>query len=316
MLYHTHTVLIAGAGGSVGRMLMAHFTKDTTVQVRALERSEQAMAELVALYGKNPNVTLCLGDLLDPDSFKQVLDGCDAVIHCAALKHVLIGQTFPTRQARENVNGFCNILEYAQQAGVRRFLLCSTDKAATPTSVMGATKYLLERLCMNASTDSFSAAAVRFVNVIGSNGSLIPIIESRLATRHPVTLRHKQMTRYFMHQHDAVALICHALERMQGGEIFTYNAAAARVQDVMETVLEHHGADASHIVLAQEPTKENIDERLVSPEEMPHLRKSDRFLVLHGKGDGLMEHEKQNALSSSAIMLQKEKIKELLYDQK
>lgn len=309
-----YTVLITGAGGTVGQMLMAHYSRQPDVNILALERSEQAMAKLVNLYGEHPSVKLHLADLLHPTSFQDIVNGCDAVVHCAALKHVLIGKRFPERQARENVDAFCNIFQWARLARVKKFLLCSTDKAATPTSVMGATKYLLERICISGSTENFCASAVRFANVIGSNGSLLPSIKAQLSEGRDVVLRNPQMTRYFMHQTDTVALIQFALENMVGGEVFTYDTPAALVKDVIEVVLDKMDMPTSRLKIATSETHENINERLVSPDEIGSVRKIGHFFVINGHdGESINELDKQRALSSAMAKLTKEQIKELLY---
>lgn len=310
----SEVILITGAGGTVGSLLVGHIIKNTRDTVHAVERSEQAMAFLALRYGDNPRVKLCLGDLLDPQSFAHAADNVDTVIHCAALKHVAIGEAFPDRQARENVTGFCNIIQIARSRGVKKFLLCSTDKAATPTSVMGATKYLLERICINATTAEFKASAVRFANILGSNGSLLHLIEDRIKKGDNITLRDKRMTRYLMHKHHATDLIFYAVKNMQGGEIFTFAAPTARVEDIMKVAVEHYGGDHSRIVHTQAITRENIDERLFSAEELHFVRKSGSFLSMHGtQGDALTEDERLHALSSTTNTLSGNDLREYLF---
>ncbi len=310
------TILITGAGGSVGQMLLAHFVKDPSLQIRALERSEQAIAELLHLYKDNKNIELYFADLMQPETLSEPLSGCDIVIHCAAYKHVNIGKAFPTQQVQENITAFCNILNLSRRAKIKKFLFCSTDKAATPTSVMGSTKYLLEQICMNATTPSFTAAAVRFGNILWSNGSLLPLIEKKIMADQDITLNHEQMTRYLMHKHEVIDLILFALENMRGGEIFTYNAVAASIKDVMEVVLEKSAKKQPKIVISTKATHENIHERFIHPEEAGKVRKQGQFLAIHTSyGNKPDQEELERALSSKTKLLSKSEIKKFLYDQ-
>ncbi len=315
------TILLTGAGGTVGQMLMSDLTKNPFYEIHALERSEQAMAELLNQYGDNKKVKLYLADLLRLESIKEPLDGCEIVIHCAALKHVKIGNTFPTQQAQENLNGFSNILNLARIAGVNKFLFCSTDKAATPTSVMGATKYLLEQICITASTATFNTAAVRFGNILWSSGSLLPLVEKRLAAGQDILLTDKRMTRYLMHQNEVLNLIKFALDTMDGQEIFTYQAHAARVNDILEVAIEQMVETTirrkPQIITLQKPFQENLHERFIRPEEVEKVRKSGYFLILNGiRGEKPTDREIQYALSSNNNLLSKNELKQFLYAQK
>ncbi|HSX29635.1 MAG TPA: polysaccharide biosynthesis protein [Candidatus Saccharimonadales bacterium] len=311
-----NTLFITGAGGSVGQSLIKYFlSNNPKIRIKALERSEMAMAELLALYGNNQRVKPILADLLDFKGLQHELQGCDAVIHCAALKHVIIGKFYPERQAYENVTAFYNIISAAKAAGVPKFIFCSTDKAAQPTGVMGASKHLLEFICRDSATPTFNTATVRFANIIGSNGSLLRVIDSRIKDGADIVLRDERMTRFFLRQENAIALIDYALNHAHLGEIFVRDTPAARIKDVMEVVLEARNIPLSRIKPSREKIFENLYERLVAPEEIEHTRIVDEvyFTVGGQKGAELSRLDAKRALSSSNGTIDKQAIKELIY---
>jgi len=308
------TICITGAGGTVGRLLVEHYLRNPQVTIKAIERSEMAMAELLATFQNNPRLEPILADLLDAPSFQGALTDCDVVIHCAALKHVLIGKQFPERQAYENVTAFYNLIRAARGAKVQKFLLCSTDKAAQPTGVMGATKHLLEFICRDAATPTFATGAVRFANILGSNGSLLHVIQNRLKDGGDITLRDPRMTRYFLRAPEVVELIDYALTHIQNGEIFTRDTPTARIQDVIEVAFEHYGIPEHRLRMTTQQTQENTHERLISPDEVYLTRKASHYFIVRGThGATLTQVEQERALSSSTQNLSKNQIRTLLY---
>ncbi|SRR6266568_4334360 len=310
----TTTLLITGAGGTVGRLLIDHFLKDPAIRIKALERSEMAMADLINIYGNNSRVELLLADLLDIPSYRDELKDCNAIIHCAALKHVIIGKHFPERQAYENVTAFCNLIREARNSKIQRFLFCSTDKAAQPTGVMGASKHLLEFICRDAATPTFATGAVRFANIIGSNGSLLHVIQNRLKDGKDIILRDKRMTRYFLRPQDATELIAYALTNLQKGEVFIRDTPTARIEDVINVTMRHHDIPLERLKVSTEPTYENIHERLIAPDEILLTRKISQYFIIGGdQGVPLTNKEQERALSSSVDTISKQKIQELLY---
>jgi UDP-N-acetylglucosamine 4,6-dehydratase len=308
------TVLITGAGGTVGRLLIDHYLKDSSIRIKALDRSEMGMAKLLIAYENNPRIEPILGDLLDLSSFRGALSGCDTVIHCAALKHVTIGKHFPGRQAYENVTSFYNLINEARRSGVKKFLFCSTDKAAQPTGVMGSTKHLLEHVCRDAATDSFATGSIRFANILGSNGSLLQVLYDRLQNGKEFTLRDERMTRYFLRSHEVIELASYALAHMQKGEIYIFSTPSALIKDVVGVVFDHYESPRENLKIAVTPSYENIHERLISHDEKSRTRRNGRFLIVGGSGGKeLTSAEFERAFSSSVGNLTKAEIKDMLY---
>lgn len=308
------TILITGAGGTVGRLLVDHYLKDPSITIKALERSEMAMAGLLGAYDNEPRVECILADLLDPSSFRNALKDCDMVIHCAALKHVTIGKHFPERQAYENVTCFYNLIRESRASGVKKFLFCSTDKAAQPTGVMGGSKHLLELVCRDAATDTFATGTIRFANILGSNGSLLPLLQSKLDNDEDFILRDERMTRYFLRSHEVIELVTYALAHMKQGEIFIFDSPSALIKDVVEVVFEHAGMPQKKITLATAPAYENIHERLVSQDERSRTLRRDGFFVIDGDaGEEPTSTDYERAFSSSVGNISKAEIKKMIY---
>jgi FlaA1/EpsC-like NDP-sugar epimerase len=173
--------------------------------------------------------------------------GIDLVIHAAAMKHVPAAEFNPFEATETNVRGTQNVVEAAIDAGVERVLMISTDKAVDPSNVMGATKLLAERLMGAAEHYKGPAptrfAAVRFGNVIGSRGSIVPLIRGQVARGGPVTVTDPDMTRYLMPIDHAVDLCLRALERMQGGEVFILKMPRVRTGDLVDVLVEAFAPD-------------------------------------------------------------------------
>jgi FlaA1/EpsC-like NDP-sugar epimerase len=166
----------------------------------------------------------------------------ELVFHAAAMKHVPASEFNPFEATETNVRGTQNVVEAAIDAGVERVLTVSTDKAVDPTNVMGATKLLAERLMSAAETYKGGSqtrfASVRFGNVIGSRGSLVPLIRGQVARGGPVTVTDPEMSRYMMPMRDAVRLCFEAMQRMAGGEVFILKMPRIRVGDLVEVLIE------------------------------------------------------------------------------
>ncbi len=175
-------------------------------------------------YGDALDTEVAIGSVRDISRLDEVFAKYrpDVVFHAAAHKHVPLMETSPVEAIKNNVNGTFNTAKAADLAGVKRFVLISTDKAVNPTNIMGATKYLCELIIqyMNQTSKHTSYAAVRFGNVLGSNGSVLPLFRKQIAAGGPITVTHKDITRYFMTIPEAAQLVIQAGSMAKRGEIF------------------------------------------------------------------------------------------------
>ena len=225
-------ILITGGSGYLGRALTRHWRDQHTVCVYS--RSESAQAAL----DPHPNVRRFIGDVRDRDRLRRAMDGCDVVVHAAALKRIEVGQYNPDEMVKTNVIGTLNVIEAAQDARIERVIYTSTDKAWRPISPYGQSKALAEQLILSANDmvrryRGPKFAVTRYGNVMGSTGSVIP--RWRSATGR-VQLTDPEATRFWMSIDEAVQLIETTMHTMQGGERIIPRLPAFRLGDLAQAM--------------------------------------------------------------------------------
>lgn len=221
-------VLVTGGGGSIGSELCRQVLALRPAQLIIFDQSEyglyQVEQELQGAAHTGTNLRFVLGSVTDPETLRSILtsDAVNTVYHAAAYKHVPIVERNPLEGLRNNVLGTWYTARAAAQANVSHFILISSDKAVRPTNVMGATKRMSE-LVVQMLADRSSGTVfsmVRFGNVLGSSGSVVPLFKQQIARGGPITLTHPDVTRYFMTTQEAVQLVIQAGAMAQGGEVF------------------------------------------------------------------------------------------------
>ena len=222
------TVLVTGAGGSIGSELCRQIARFSPRQLVFLEQSEFALYNIEQEFAGRP-VTCVVGDVKDADRMRVVFASCrpDVVFHAAAYKHVPLMEGANAWEAvRNNVLGTLTVARAAAVAGAGEFVLISTDKAVNPTNVMGASKRLAEVVCQAVQAESAATrfVMVRFGNVLGSSGSVIPLFREQIARGGPVTVTHREIIRYFMLIPEAAQLVMQAgllaARETEGGRVF------------------------------------------------------------------------------------------------
>lgn len=220
------SVLVTGAAGSIGSELCRQVATFRPQRLLMVDNNESSLHDLALDLeaGSGPGcIRLIVGDVTDGSKMQAIFAGerPDIVFHAAAYKHVPLMEEFPDEAVRVNILGTRTVLELACRYQAGRFVFISSDKAVRPTSVMGASKRVGELLVLTPAGGSRTlAAAVRFGNVLGSRGSVIPIFERQIDAGGPVTITHPQMTRYFMTINEAVSLVIQAGAATEGGDLF------------------------------------------------------------------------------------------------
>lgn len=220
------TLLVTGAGGSIGSELCRQIARYNPHVLVLFERYENALHSLMLeLKAAFPAVTIfpVIGDVTVPDRVSEVFQRArpDIVFHAAAHKHVPLMELNPKEAIRNNVLGTRVVAEAALKAGVDRFVLISTDKAVNPSSIMGATKRIAEHVMQELNRTGLTKfTVVRFGNVLGSNGSVVPLFSEQIRKGGPVTVTHPEIKRFFMTIPEAVQLVLQASVMGQGGEVF------------------------------------------------------------------------------------------------
>jgi FlaA1/EpsC-like NDP-sugar epimerase len=244
-------VLITGAGGSIGSEIARQVSRSGVNRAILLDHDENSIFELQnELSDIQPPTQIVgiVGDIRDRDQMEYIFDRHrpDIVLHAAAYKHVGIMEQNPCEAVLNNVMGTRHVAELALEFGVGRFLMISTDKAVRPTSVMGATKRVAELLVYNLARsrngDAPEIACVRFGNVVGSRGSVVPIFLQQIAAGGPVTITHDEMTRYFMTIPEAVELVMQACTLPSKGTIYTLDLGdPMRITNLAHKLIEMSG---------------------------------------------------------------------------
>ena len=248
---HNKVVVVTGAGGSIGSEICAQVLRWHPRRLIAIERTENALYHLLeSLNDQLPPVVPegVLGDVTDEGMMDRLIRQCtpDVVIHAAAHKHVPLVEQNVAAAVGNNVFGTKIVAEAAARHGAGTFLLISTDKAVNPSSVMGSTKRVAELVLQDLSGQyrGTSFVAVRFGNVLGSNGSVIPRFKKQIARGGPVTVTHPDMTRYFMSIPEACALVLQAATLGDGGEVFVLDMGSpVRIVDLAEDLIRLSGLE-------------------------------------------------------------------------
>ena len=284
-------ILVTGGSGTIGARLVDRLLEREPEVVRVFGRDETKQFYQRQRLRDRSDVRFLVGDIRDRDRLLRAMDGIDTVFHCAALKHVESGEYNPFEATQTNVVGTQNVIDACLAAGVGTMILTSSDKAANPTSVMGASKLLAEKLVSAATNYRGSRptrfASVRFGNVLGSRGSALELFFRQVATGGPVTVTDPAMTRFVMRTDRAVELAIRAAEIARGGEVFVFKMPAARLQDLVaaaiDVVASANGRDPGAVAtLAIEPRPgEKPYEELMTEDESTRARDiGEMFAVL------------------------------------
>lgn len=240
-MFSDKIVLVTGGAGSIGSELVKQLLELNTKKVRALDTNETALFYLGKEL-KNPNLRTFIGDVRDRDRLNRAMKDVNIVFHTAALKHVSLCEYDPFEAVKTNVFGTQNVIDMALENNVEKVINISTDKAVDPVSVMGSTKLLAERLITSAHSIKGSKktlfSSVRFGNVVASSGSVIEVVKRQISSGKPVTVTHKDMTRFFMSISEAVKLCISASEKMKDNETFILKMPSVRIIDLIEVLIE------------------------------------------------------------------------------
>jgi FlaA1/EpsC-like NDP-sugar epimerase len=277
------TVLITGAAGTVGSALSEKLVS-VAKRVRCFDHSESELFYLDQRLASRGGISPQLGDIRDLDRLRFAMNGVDVVFHCAALKHVGLGEYNPFEVVQSNLVGLNNVIRAALDVNAERLIFTSSDKAVNPTNVMGASKMMGERLVSAANEIRGNRrtlfSSVRFGNVIGSSGSVLPIFARQLQRGEPLTLTDEGMSRYVMTIDEAAALVLEAGERMRGGETFVTKMRAIRISDLAWCAAQElsHGRYETRVIGPR--PGEKLYEELLCADELDRTIELDRLLVV------------------------------------
>lgn len=277
-------ILVTGAGGSIGSELVRTLLNEPDVVVCGFDSSEDALFNLessISTFTNKSNFRPMLGDIRDLHRLEVALSGVDYVYHLAANKHVSLSEQNPTEAIGTNVIGTQNIINASLSNNVKKVLLTSSDKAVNPSSTMGASKLLSERLFTTANTYYSSAntafSVLRFGNVWDTNGSVARIFNQQGLSEKPITLTSVDMTRFFLTQSAAVSFCISSMHKMIGSEIFVKSMGATSIESIANYFANHYNVQVSCI--GQKPG-EKLYEELFTDIELIRAKQLDDTVVI------------------------------------
>ena len=275
------TLMITGGTGSFGNTVLKHFLKTDIGEIRIFSRDEKKQDDMRhELQVKCPDfagkVKFYIGDVRNPQSIKDAMPGVDYIFHAAALKQVPSCEFFPMEAVRTNVIGTDNMLHAAIEAGVKRVVCLSTDKAAYPINAMGMSKAMMEKVIyanarVAADRGDTVICCTRYGNVMCSRGSVIPLFIDQIKAGNPVTITDPEMTRFLMNLDEAVDLVKFAFENANPGDLFIQKADASTIGDLAQAVQKLFGDTGINIIGTRHGEK--LYETLMTREE--RLRSQD-----------------------------------------
>jgi UDP-N-acetylglucosamine 4,6-dehydratase len=274
------SVLITGGTGSLGESLIDYLLTQTKVRrIAILSRDELKQHNLRIQFKNDDRLRWFLGDIRDLERLKRAFNGVDFLIHAAALKQVDTGEYNPMEFIKTNVLGSQNVIDAAIDAGVKRVVALSTDKASSPINLYGATKLTADKLFVAANNYSYtygtSFSVVRYGNVMGSRGSVIPFFKSLAEQGKPLPITDLRMTRFWISIDDAVRFVVESLELMTGGELYVPKIPSMKIVDLANAV--HAGTKLEEI--GMRPGEKLHEEMISADDSRRTIVLKNRFVV-------------------------------------
>ena len=261
------SILITGGTGSFGHTFVPMtLEKYNPKRLVIFSRDEMKQWEMAKLYGNDPRVRFFIGDVRDKERLRRALHGIDYVVHAAATKIVPTAEYNPFECVKTNINGAMNLIDAAIDAGVKKVVALSTDKASSPANLYGATKLASDKLFVagnaySTGQDATRFSVVRYGNVMGSRGSVIPFFMS-IAEKGTLPITDERMTRFMISLEQGVDLVWHAFDDMVGGEIYVKKIPSMKVTDIARAV----APEARHEVVGISPG-EKLHEQMIGEED-------------------------------------------------
>lgn len=284
------TILVTGAGGSIGSELCRQIANIRPKKLIMLDNYENNLysiqQELIRKYGDSIKMIAVVASIREQKRMEKIFDKYrpEVVFHAAAHKHVPLMENSPGEAIKNNIFGTLNVAMLSSKYNVKRFLLISTDKAVNPTNVMGATKRAAEMIIQSLNEESKTEfVAVRFGNVLGSNGSVIPLFKKQIEEGGPVTVTHPKIIRYFMTIEEAVGLVIQAGGMAKGGEIFVLDMGEpVKILDLAKNLIRLSGfepdVDIKIVFTGLRPGEKLYEELLMSEEGLLDTKHKKIFI--------------------------------------
>ena len=278
-----YRILITGACGSIGSGLVKNFLKEGHI-VCAFDHSEDGLFKLDQKFGSeySNKLKLFIGSVRELDRLERAFEGVDIVFHCAAIKHVYLSEYNPFEAMKTNIFSVNNVINAAKKTNVEKVIYTSSDKAVNPTSTMGGSKLLGERLITAANHHIGNGrtrfSSVRFGNVLNTNGSVLHIFKNQLNKKEPLTITSEKMSRFFISMSQALDLCLYASDKMKGGEIFVSNMGSFNIMTLALSVCKAEKLD--YKIIGNKPGEKLYEELVTEVESTRTILKDNYYRIL------------------------------------
>jgi len=268
-MFKKQILLVAGGTGSFGNAVISRFLQTDIQEIRIFSRDELKQDNMRKHYN-NDKLKFYIGDVRDKDSIDDAMRGVDFVFHAAALKQVPSCEFYPMQAVKTNIIGTENLLDSAINAGVKKVIALSTDKAVYPINAMGISKAMMERVVVSKGRNvkETMIACTRYGNVMASRGSVIPLFISQVKSNTPITVTDPEMTRFMMSLDQAVDLVLFAFKNGESGDIFVQKAPASTVKLLANSIKKILGKPSHEVKIIGTRHGEKLYETLLTKEEM------------------------------------------------
>jgi len=289
--YSGKRILVTGGTGSIGSEIVEQLLTFHPAVVRVFSRNEFNQYEAQKRWVDHKNMRYLIGDIRDKDRLRRACEDIDLIFHTAALKHVPACEYNPFEAVKTNVLGTQNLIEVAMDNEVDKVIAINTDKSVSPINTMGATKLLAEKLIIAANLYKGSHrtrfASVRFGNVIGSTGSVLPLFLQQIKKGGPLTITHAEMERFIMTIRQAVRLTLRAGADAAGGEVFILKMPAVKITDLAEVLIEMTATEGNGKIkmefVGRRPGEKTYEE-LLTPDESAYTEEKEDMFILRPFG--------------------------------
>lgn len=293
-IFEGKTLLITGGTGSFGNAVLRRFLETDIKEIRIFSRDEKKQDDMRHEYqAKMPQVCdkikFYIGDTRDLQSTKNAMYGVDYIFHAAALKQVPSCEFFPLEAVKTNVLGTENVLTAAIEAGVKRIVCLSTDKAAYPINAMGISKAMMEKVIIAKSRTVDPAkttiCCTRYGNVMCSRGSVIPLFIDQIKAGKPLTVTDPNMTRFLMSLEEAVELVAYAFAHANPGDLFIQKAPASTIHDLAQAVNELFGGTSEIKIIGTRHGEKLYETLMTTEEKLKSIDEGSYFRIMADKRD-------------------------------
>ena len=281
-------ILVTGAAGTIGQNFLLTIKDFNLKKIIGIDNDDKNLVKFQNKISKFKNIQLVHADIRNKKKIENCFHKIDFVLHLAALKHLPLCEKLPYEAMENNIEGTKNIISLCKQFNVKKVLFSSTDKAVNPSNTLGITKLMGEKLFYHENNNLNSKckfSTLRFGNVVGSSGSVIPIFHNQIKNKQNLTVTNSKMTRFVMTIDEAVQFLIKSLIIMKGGEIFVTKMKSLRIENLAKAMIQYYGPSKSKIDYIGMRKGEKIFEELITETEYKKIKSYKNLFIISEKNN-------------------------------